>query len=161
MSAPERLHSIEYYQELRDLRDQALVNSNLYGVRKKIGSFVFGYASARWRTEDNARAFLREEGIRFRDVTLTRIYPTTLDIFRSYGRNSTELTTYKMDIDDIGTINVYRTMLTENLLNDAFLSVINRPFEDKNDFTNPTDEDRENLFLEMERGASGQYRLKY
>ncbi len=80
MNLPNSLYGNEYYENLRYLRDEALVESHWFGRRKKVGILTLGIVRSRWKTDDGGSAHLVDEGARFGSVNLTNNFPTTLRI---------------------------------------------------------------------------------
>jgi hypothetical protein len=158
MSLPESLHSQEYLDQLVDLRDAALRESNYYGRRRQLGRLSYGEANALWRNESGGSTFLQDRGIRFGKVSLLiNPHPTTLMIFDHHDNGLSELTEFRMDLDVIESIEVYRTMFTSASFTDVFKYKMAQRQERRLDFVNPADEDRVRLYEEMQRGATGLY----
>lgn len=154
---PEHLHSEQYYEGLRDLRDTALDESHYSGRRKKIGGFTFGVANAKWKTERGGEAELIDRGLRFKNTTLINTRPTTLLLFEGSKEMGFEITRFEMDVDDIGTIYVYQNLVTDTVVRDLIRAEIYRRADRQHDLANPTEEQRVFLYTEMQRGASGMY----
>ncbi len=161
MSLPISLHGNTYLEHLRDYRDVALVESNMMGKRRRVGAFTLGIAHAQWQTEDGARAHLIEAGIRYRNSNLTKIRPTTLRLTSFPAETGLEVVTFKMDIDDIGCIAVYRNMITSGSFREVARAELANRADNLHDLSDPTDEDREMLYTEMQRGATGLYPIRF
>lgn len=161
MSLPFSLHGNEYLEHLREFRDAALVESHWFGRRKNIGGFTFGVARAQWRTEEGGTAQLIDEGLRYRSTTIINFLPTTLRISNSHGEMGLEVVTFEMDIDDIGCVDVYQNLFTTGSLFEFAKSELHRRSERKYGLSDPTDEQRELLYSELQRGATGLYPVIY
>jgi hypothetical protein len=83
--------------------------------------------------------------------------PTTLHIYNFYDENRTnfERITYKMDLDDNCCIDIYRNMVKTGSFIGAAIADFAQFKDRKNSIHQPTDEDRENLYIELRRGATG------
>lgn len=161
MSLPVSLYSNEYYERLREFRDLALTESHFYGKRKTLGRFTFGTVMARWKAEDDSSIYLKDEGVRYKRTPLTKAYPTTVQIYKSHEGLGTEITTFTMDIDDVGTIDYYHGLLTTPTVLSVIKMERQKRSEEKYGLSAPTLEQRELLYMEMSRGATGLYTLDY
>lgn len=146
---------------MREFRDAALIESHWLGRRRRIGGFTFGIARARWRTENDGTAHLIDEGLRHNDTVITPLMPTTLRLYNSPGESGREVVTYKMDIDEIGCIDIYRNLITAGTLREIAKAELYRRADRKHGLSEPTDEQRELLYTEMQRGATGLYPITY
>jgi hypothetical protein len=156
MSMPDYLNGEEYYSRLRANRDLALKKSKSFGNRKNLGKLSWGMAHASWRTEDDGAARLSDEGMRYGHTTLTKIKPTTLMLYEP-GEGAFELVEYKMDLDDIYTIDVYRTIIVHGTFK-AIAQFEAAKFKERRlGLQHPSRSDRVKIFEEMERGATGLY----
>lgn len=154
MTIPVSINSDKYYEHLREFRDSALEASNWYGKRRNIGGLVFGNAVAGWRAQDGGIADLEDAGVRFRRTNLIRQMPTTLRTLNRVG-NGHEITTYKMDLDEIGFIEVYINMFHKGGILEVIRAGLSRNTEIQMGLNHPTDADRELIYTEMHRGATG------
>lgn len=159
MDLPISLHGNEYFEHLRSFRDTALIESQWLGKRRAVGGFIFGIAHAKWRTEENVTAQLTEDGLRYKNTALTRMKPTTLRLLNSPSDNGFELVTFKMDLDDIGIIDIYRNLITSGSFREIAKAELHQRVDRRHGLSMPTDEQREQLYFEMQRGASGLYRV--
>lgn len=157
MSLPFSVHSREYLERLSHLRDIALEESHWFGMRRSIGNFTLGAAHARWRTEEGGIAHLIDEGLRHKRTSVTKLLPTTLRLMNSPGVRGVEVVTYKMELDDIGSIEIYRNLITKATLLEVAKAELHKRAERRLELDRPTVEQREQLYEEMERGASGLY----
>jgi hypothetical protein len=157
MSLPISLHGNEYLEHLRNFRDLALVESHWLGKRNRLGNFIFGMAHAQWQTEEGGTAHLAEEGLRYKSTNVTRIMPTILRLYNSPGESGIELTTFRMDVDDIGCIDIFHNLITAGTLREVVKAEMYKRSDKKHGLSQPTDEQRELLYTEMERGATGLY----
>lgn len=157
MSLPNSLHGNEYWENLSTLRDKALVNSNVCGRRRRIGKLAFGHANAQWVAESGGTTCLDDEGLRIGDTTLLNLRPTTMRIFDKHGPEGTEVVTFKMDIDDIGDIEVFRHMIISASFLEVVRTEMSKRADRRHDMAVPTDEELTLIYTEMERGASGLY----
>ncbi|HEX3568850.1 MAG TPA: hypothetical protein VHT70_04215 [Candidatus Saccharimonadales bacterium] len=160
MSAEFSLHGNEYYKKLVDLRDQALGESYSHGSRIGFGAIAsIGSIEAEWSgvTGDNVK--LTDRGIRVFDHRPFSVYPTTLEIFGNpVAAESTDitenpklyapLTRYKLEIDEVGDIQKYVGRYDRVL--DVFL---------QDEHVKLTEDDRQRILDELERGASGDFTL--
>lgn len=159
MPLPNSLHGKEYWENLSTLRDEALVNSKVYGQRRRIGRLAFGHAHAQWQAETGGTIHLDDEGVRIGDTTLLNFYPTTMQLFDSHGSQGTEVVTFRMDIDNIGRIEVFRHMITSASFLEVVRAEMGKHADRRHDLAVPTDGELAFVYTEMERGASGQYAL--
>lgn len=157
MSMPISMYGNEYLEHLRNFRDKALIESHWLGRRKNIGGFSFGIAHAQWITEEGGTAHLIDDGLRYKNTTITRLMPTTLRIYNALGESGLELVTYKMDIDDIGCIDIYHNLIFDGSFREIAKAEIFKRADSKHGLSDPTDEQREFLYTEMQRGATGLY----
>jgi hypothetical protein len=157
MPLPNSLHGNEYWENLSTLRDEALVNSNAYGQRRRVGRLAFGHAHAQWEAETGGAVHLDDEGVRIGDTTLLNFHPTTMRIFDNHGSEGTEVVTFRMDIDDIGDIEVFRHMITSASFLEVVRNEMSKRADRRHDMAVPTDEELTLVYTEMERGASGLY----
>lgn len=157
MNLPDSLYGNEYYENLRYFRDEALVESQWFGRRKKIGSLTLGIARSKWKTDDGGIAYLVDEGIRFGSVNLTNYLPTTLRIASEPYKSGREITTFRMDIDDIGQIEIYKSIIADGSFRDIIRTEMQKRIEKRHELNIPTDEQRELIYTEMQRGATGLY----
>lgn len=97
-----------------------------------------------------------DEGIRYGNSSL-KLYPTTLRLLHHPGETGIEAVTFKMDIDDIGCIAVYRNMISTGSFLEVMRAELSHRADSKHDLSRPTDDDREFLYSEMQRGATGLY----
>lgn len=155
MSFPISLHGGEYLEHLRDFRDSALIESHWLGKRRNIGGFTFGIAHAQWLAEEGGTVHLVDEGLRHKRTTITKLMPTTLRIANSPGESGLEVVTFKMDIDDIGCLEIYRNLITDGSFVEFAKADLYKWADRKHGLFNPTDEQRELLYTEMQRGATG------
>lgn len=157
MSTPESLHDQNYLDQLARFRNEALAYSS-YGCRRQIGKISFGSADVLWHTESDGSALLTERGLRFGSIALFNSFPTILKILDP-AEHGSMFTEYKMDIDDIGTINVHRTIV-DSASSRSILRFEAAKFKERqHDLDIPTDSDRLLLYQEMERAASGLYTI--
>ena len=159
MALPKSLYSNEYYNNMSQLRDEALVRSNMYGSRRRIGKLVLGSAEAQWTTYDSSTAILYDRGIRVGNETLWRRFPTTLVFYDSYGHAGTLVTRYCMDLDGVNCINVDSHILKTDGSGDM-APIPQRADDDGRDFQKPTKQQRIRIYEELERGASGAHRRR-
>jgi hypothetical protein len=157
MSLPISLHGNEYLEHLRNFRDLAFDESSWLGKRNRIGHFIFGIAHAHWQTEEGGTAHLTEEGLRYKNTNITRIMPTTLRLYNAPGETGIELITFRMDLDDIGCIDIFRNLITSGTFREVAKAEMYKRADKKHGLSEPTDEQRELLYTEMERGATGLY----
>lgn len=160
MSLPISLHSNEYLEHLREFRDRALVESRWIGRRRSIGGFTFGTALARWQTDDGGTTSLADVGLRYKHTTLTKLMPTTLCTSYRRGEAGVEVVTFMMDID-VGHIEIYRNMITRGSFREILNTELHRRADGRHELSDPTDEQREFLYLEMQRGSTGLYTATY
>jgi hypothetical protein len=161
MSLPISLHGNEFLEQLRDLRNTALIESHWMGKRRRIGGFTFGVARAQWQTEEDGTAHLIDEGLRHNEKTIIKFMPTTLRLFNFPGESGFEVVTYRMDIDDVGCIDIYRNLITDGSFREIASAELHKRADRKHGLSEPTDEQRELLYTEMQRGASGIFPLTY
>lgn len=161
MSLPSSLHGNEYLEHLRRFRDSAFVESHWIGRRRSIGGFAFGVAQTQWVTEEGGVAHLIEEGLRYKGTALTRLMSTTLRLIHSPGEKGMEMVTFRMDIDDIGYIDVYRNLIIDGSFREIISAELHKRADRRHGLSVPTDEQRELLYTEMQRGASGLYPIAY
>ncbi|MDB5163901.1 MAG: hypothetical protein JWS12_519 [Candidatus Saccharibacteria bacterium] len=160
MSLPFSLHGNQYLEHLRVYRDAALVESHWMGRRKRLGRFTFGTAYAQWQTEEGGAAHLIDQGLRNGTSPLT-LKPTILRLLHHPGETGIEVVTFKMDIDDIGCIDIYRNMVISGSFREMARIVFPSRVDDKLGLSQPTDDDRELLYKEMQRGATGLHPIDY
>ncbi len=159
---PFSLYGNTYFEHLREFRDRALVESNLYGQRRRIGNFTFGIAQAEWQTEDGSTAHLLEGGLRYKSTNVTNPLPTTLRIYNHSGGDvGLELITFKMDIDDVYHIDIYHNLITSGSFQELAKGELSRRRERQHSLATPTTEQREYVYTELSRGATGLYRVTY
>jgi hypothetical protein len=156
MDVPISLHGNEYYEHLREYRDAALQESNWRGRRKRLGKFTFGIAHAQWHTEDDGLAYLTDEGLRYGSSTVWPVYPTKLHIIERI-HTSHHITEFKMDVDDIGMIDVRTYALVDITMRELVKAEVAGWSERRHGLQEPSDDQRELLSVEMQRGASGMY----
>lgn len=156
MSLPFSVHSATYLEHVHDFRDAALENSRWIGRRKRLGQFTYGIAHAHWQTEENGSAHLIDEGLRYKHSNL-KLYPTTLRVYHPGNVNGFELTTFRMDVDDIGCIEVSRNLIVKGTMLEVARAAISNRQDRLIGLTRATGEDRELLYNEMQRGATGIY----
>lgn len=161
MSLPISLHGNEYLEHLRGFRDSALIESHWIGKRRSVGGFTFGIAHAQWMTEEGGIAHLTDEGLRRKNTTMTKLMPTTLRLLHSPGEKGIEVVTFRMDIDDIGSIDIYRNLITSGSFREIAKAELHKRADRKHGLSEPTDEQRELLYTEMQRGATGLYPKTY
>lgn len=161
MSLPISLYGNEYLEHLRGFRDRALVESRWMGKRRNIGRFSVGIAHAQWRAENGGIAHLTDEGVRLKGATIFKYLPTTLEIISPPAETGFEVVTYKMDIDDIGRIDIYRNLMSSGSFKEIALAELHRRADRKYGLSDPTDEQRELLYTEMQRGSTGLYPVNY
>lgn len=161
MSLPVSPHGNRYLEHLRQFRDSACVESHWFGRRKSLGGFTFGAVCAQWQSEEGGRAVLVDTGVRRKNSNLTAIKPTTLRLYSSYTENRLECTTFTMDIDDIGCIDIFRNMITSGTFREIVKADLYKRADKKHGLSVPTDEERELLYTEMQRGATGLYPVVY
>ena len=159
MTIPVSVDSSEYYEHLRGFRDSALDASNWYGRRKNIGDLEYGAATAGWQAQDGGVVDLKHAGLRFRGLNITRLMPTTLRIINPDFNGNHDITTFSMDLDEIGWVDVYRNTYTNGGLAEVAFAGISRLIDQKNGLQHPTKFDRELLFTELQRGASGDFAI--
>lgn len=157
MSLPNSLHGNEYWENLATLRDEALVNSNVYGRRRRLGKLAFGHACAQWDAESGGTAYLDDQGVQIGDTTLLDLHPTTMRLFDNHTQRGTEVVTFRMDINGIGDIEVFRHMITSASFLEVIRTEISKRADRRHDMAVPTDEELALVYTEMERGASGLY----
>ncbi len=149
------VHGNEYYADLKEFRDQALVESNWIGERKRMGIFTYGIAHASWHSEDGSSIHLVEKGLRIGDSPM-KLYPTTLRVTdTSEELEGIEVITYRMDLDDVGVIEMFRNMFYKASMKEAVKSEMSRRTERKHGLEQLSDEDRVFLYCELQRGATG------
>lgn len=154
MSLPIGLHSNKYLERLRDFRDQAFDESHWLGTRRRIGGFTFGQSRAEWQSETGGFAYLIDEGLRYKGNTVSKLLPTTLRLYNSQNEYGLEVVTFKMDIDDVGCIDIYRNMITNGSFREIARAELSKRADRKHGLSELTDEDRELLYTEMQRGAT-------
>ena len=163
MPLPDRLGGAEYWDNLSHLRDEALVNSRLVGRRRRVGNFlVFGRAMAYWNGEAEESAVgLSDRGLRINNETMFTPHPTIMRALTSYDSGAIEVTTFQMRLDDVGDMEVYRSMSTAKSIAGIFAEIVraelSKPADRRHEMASPTDEDLAFVYAEMERGASGLY----
>jgi|GEM_PF-2495590 len=161
MSLPINLHGEKYYEGLKSSRDAALVESHLSGKRNQIAGFTFGRASAEWQLEEGGTAHLQDVGLRHNGTTLTYPRPTTLRLLQPRNNMGIEAITFKMDIDDTGCIDVYRNIFIATSFLEFIKAELSRRKDKKHGLLEPNDEERELLYTEMQRGATGLYPISW
>ena len=146
---------------MREYRDSALIESHWLGRRRNIGGFTFGIAHAQWQAEEGGTAHLIDEGLRHKSTTMTKLIPTTLRILNSPGETGFEVVTFRMDIDDIGCIDIYHNLITNGSFVEIAKAELHKRADSKHGLSEPTNEQRELLYTEMQRGATGLYPVTY
>src|SRR4051812_39367905 len=106
MAAPRKLHGPAFYRHLSALRDEALVASNTYGQRLRIGKFVVGSARAEWTTAGRGIGILGDRGIRSGGDTLGKARPTRLIFCDAHRQGNVQVTDFEMDLDGVQAIEV-------------------------------------------------------
>ena len=146
------------FEKLRDNRDLALKASHLTGHRRDIGRLSVGRVVATWRSDLNGEAYLEHKGIMYDNtpIAVTSYLPTVLMIAQNLG-NCCALVTFRMDIDDLNIIEVYRNIITRSSPKEV-IAARGAARDDSSHFlTSPNDDDYMLLYEQMERGASGSY----
>jgi hypothetical protein len=160
MTIPVSVDSSEYYEQLREFRDSALDASNLYDRRKYLGALVFGSVGARWVSQDGGIAVLEHKGIRFKRSNITRLMPTTLSIDYLKDDGVHDVTTFSMNLDEIGWVDVHKYPHRNYGPLETACAGISKLIDQKNGLQHPTDLQRELIYTELERGASGDFALQ-
>lgn len=78
-------------------------------------------------------------------------------IFNTPGSAGTEVVTFKMELDNIGDIEVFRNIITSASLAEIIRAKMSKHADRRHDMTIPTNEELALAYNEMERGASGIY----
>jgi len=164
MGLPLSLVGNEYVGDLRGFREAALRKSYLYGSRKQIGKLCFGSVKASWRMAQRGDATLIETGTYYDGSRLFNDRPTTLRLMTPYNVSKNVFsgfveTTFKMDLDNSGKIEIYRNIIESGTFRELARIALSREGDQSHGLNIPSDEDRELLYLEMERGASGEFKL--
>jgi hypothetical protein len=151
------LYGNEYLGRLQEYRDKSLVESYWRGRRHRIGKFTCGLVQAKWLAEDGMVAHLTDQGWRFNNVTLSFNYPTTLYIYDAFKSADIEFTTFEMDIDDSGRIEVYHNMLKDGSFRGILRADMAKRAVRQSGQSEPLRDDCIRLYSELQRGASGVY----
>ena len=161
MAFPDNLDSRSYYEQLVVLRDDALRRSYWFGGRTQLGALSFGLAAAYWRAEDGGTAILTDRGLRLGNNTPWVLRPTVLRLSRTQSTDPGlgESTEFRMELDDLGMIDVYRNLTTSRFVRDGIRAALSRRGDRRHELSVPTDEDLALVYLELQRGASGAYKL--
>jgi len=157
MALPNSLHGKEYWENIATLRNKALIHSNIYDQRRRMGSLVFGHTHAQWQAETGGAVHLADAGLRIGNTTLFNGHPTTMRIFDNHGPAGTEVVTFSMDLDNIGDIEVFRHMSASASFLEVVRNEMSKRADRRHDMAVPTDEELALVYTEMERGASGLY----
>lgn len=148
------VHSNEYWRDLKAFRDAALEQSHCYGRRRSVGALACGRAKAVWHTADDGYAVLEYVGLSWHSKALDRIYNTLFNI--SWRHDSgTEWLRYKIDIDDVGLMKVQRVMINRLGLREVVAAQVAALDEWRFGLHVASDEDRQYVYRELKRGASG------
>ncbi len=90
-------------------------------------------------------------------MTLNKLYPTTLRIFNGDWENGFAVTSYRMDLDENGIICINHGMIIQGTVRELLRMDFMSKAESRYGLDFPTREDREYLYEEMRRGATGLY----
>ena len=101
MSLSMDLYGDNYFENLRNFRDNALIESRWKGRRKNIGRFTYGLTQAEWQSAEGGSAHLIERGMRYKSFS-TRILPTTLRIFSPITDSGYELEHFLEEVINYG-----------------------------------------------------------
>lgn len=157
------LYGESFYQQLQELSTEAFKSSVVSNNRRKLGRIVYGNAEAMWRTKLGGTAVLRESGVRIGAMPLGNWLPTELwlaEPAEPYGTSATELTTYKMDLLSVGSVEIATTTINErHMLRQIVKQRIAAFINVQDDPQNPTIEQKIVLLEELTRGASGEHAL--
>lgn len=159
MNLPSDLRSREYYNGLREYRDQALEKSNAVDSRRSFGGLTGGKVMALWEAEDGYASELTYSGLVYKNRLISKVTPTVLRIFNRIDYGGSVVTTFRMNLENMHYIRVYKNMMIENGLADRSKATAGRILDRRHGLHEPTDADRELLYSEMCRGASGVFPL--
>jgi hypothetical protein len=161
MSAIPNVNSETYFNDLREFREQAMTASPLIGRRVAIGDLSMGKRWAVWETEESGLAVLADNGLRRGNERLLPLGART-HLFTSVTEGAGSLLThYSMDLGQAKDIRAMphaaaRASIGTDLLRIMFA----RYAEMRGPLAQATLAERRNLYREMQRGASGQYRIR-
>lgn len=156
MSLPFSTESEMYLERLREFRDRALEASHDSGRIFRLGNFTVGIASARWKNDNGESVILRESTIRHGLKTVNPV-PTKLTVTGNTDDGKIYQHRYEMNIDDIGLISAFESTYDEASYAQIFRADAKKLHQTLTQNTWATEAQREDLYYELERGASGLY----
>jgi len=149
-----------YSHDFKELFDKALVESCVRSRRLDLGFIAVGKVVAAWEPEEGNFAILEERAARLRSgVGIAKEHLTIVEVEEPRAL----VTHYWLDLA--------RTTLdgvTRHLVPKATTASVHYAWfrgwwqiltDAPNDWSAPTEDDRERLFTELQRGASGNYAL--
>jgi hypothetical protein len=160
VNIPRDLRGKDYYRSLGEFRDRAFVASNYSGRRRRIGAFTFGLVVAAWETEAGGTAILRDEGLRYGEHAV-RLHPTTLKIDdHEVHPEAHFIDTFELELGEPPYIWVFRRIAPQFLSPNADGTLMQSSpvtLDHNLALAEASDEDRNQIYHELQRGASGLY----
>lgn len=148
------------FERLAELRDQALHESHAYGHRYHLGMLSLGSEVALWTT-GNTTTQLLDQGVRWGEnlITPNRSTVNVIEHDPVDPNRAGFVTQFLLDLEcglieaRVGFNNVPRA------IPDSLSQLQTRRLKQQYDFTSATEEQEKILYTELEKGASGLFRL--
>ncbi len=157
--ATPNIHSADFIEELCALKNAALDASYISGRFHRLGTILkFGRVNAGWHSEAGGHSVLTEVGLRLGNTALFDSSPATLHVIDPPSEHV--FTTYELNLEGSEAMNVYRQTIAEGI-DQTYMAIYRglraKAAERRLGISGITQEDGDLLFLEMKRGASGNY----